>query len=194
MALCGTCHAIFCGNSHCFVQRLQTRWLAKNKVPFSDLDITFAVYHRYDRKDHPGYESKKIIKFMSLATRALVPFFVIFFIVNIIIGACWDVFQKWGTDNFVLLGANALFLLMNIFVFLIQKKALSNKNPNVFIRSIMSGMMIKMFGCVIAVLIYTTTAGKAFNKSAVFISLVLYLVYLGAEVAIMTKLNKNHHG
>lgn len=127
---------------------------------------------------------------MSIATKALAPFLIIFFVVNIIVGAAWNPLVRMGMDNYVLLGANALFLLMNILVFFIQKKALTNANPNVFIRSIMSGMMIKMFLCVIAVLIYTVSIGDKFNKSSVFVSLLLYLVYLGVEVMVMTRLNK----
>ena len=50
--------------------------------------------------------------------------------------------------------------------------------------------MIKMFVCVIAVVIYVLLIGKAFNRPGVFIALVLYLVYLCVEVAVLMKLNK----
>jgi RsiW-degrading membrane proteinase PrsW (M82 family) len=131
---------------------------------------------------------------MSIATRALVPFLLVFFIVTLIIGIAWTPLQNAGMDNLVLLGANTLFLLMCILVYFIQKKALSNPNPNVFIRSVMSGMMIKMFSCVIAVLIYTVGSGTAFNKRSVFVSLLLYLVYLAVEVIAVSRLNKKRNG
>ncbi len=131
---------------------------------------------------------------MITANRALAPFLIVFFLISLIIGIAWGPLQHAGMDNLVLLGANTLFLLMCILVFFIQKKALSNPNPNVFIRSVMSGMMIKMFSCVIAVLIYTVSSGAAFNKRSVFVSLLLYLVYLGVEVMAVSRLNKKSNG
>jgi hypothetical protein len=131
---------------------------------------------------------------MSLANKALFPFLIVFVVISLIIGIAWKPLLGMGLDTFVLLGANTLFLLLCILVFFIQKKALANPNPNVFVRSVMTGMMIKMFLCVIAVLIYTVSSGAAFNKKAVFVSLLLYLVYLGVEVFAVSKLNKKYNG
>lgn len=131
---------------------------------------------------------------MFLSNKILAPYFIVFGIISGFVLVCWNILAKWGMDHYVLLGANSLFLLMCLLVFAIQKNALSKANPNVFIRSIMSGMMIKMFLCVIAVLIYTVASGDAFNKRSVFVSLLLYLVYLAIEVMVMTKLNKQKNG
>ena len=67
---------------------------------------------------------------------------------------------------------------------------MQHSNPNVFIRSVMAGMMIKMFIVIVAVIAYVLLSGKSFNKPAIFISLLLYLVYLAVEVAAVMKLNK----
>ncbi|MEQ1555090.1 MAG: hypothetical protein ABL929_12970, partial [Ferruginibacter sp.] len=75
-----------------------------------------------------------------------------------------------------------------------QKNALANKNPNVFIRSIIAGMMIKMFSTVLAILIYVVFTGKNYNTKAVFISLLMYLVYLAAEVIALSAENKKKNG
>ena len=95
----------------------------------------------------------------------------------------------WGADVLVLGAANLLFFLLNVIVFLMQKKVMNNINPNVFVRSVIGGMMIKMFTCVIAVLAYTLIVGSEYNKKAVFISLFIYLFYLAAEVMAITKIN-----
>lgn len=71
-----------------------------------------------------------------------------------------------------------------------QKKALNNANPNVFVRSVMGGMLIKMFVVITAVIVYRLVAGNSVSKVSVFASMFLYLLYLGVEVAIITKLNK----
>ena len=110
---------------------------------------------------------------MSSSTRFLLPLFFVFAIINILIFSLKTVLLRFNVDMSILLAANALFLLINILVFLFQFKALSNPNPNVFIRSVMAGMMLKMFVCAIAVLAYVVITGNDYNKKAVFISLFL---------------------
>lgn len=126
---------------------------------------------------------------MSPSARFLLPLFTVFAIINILIFSLKSILVKFNVDSSVLLGANAIFLLTNILVFLYQHKALSNPNPNVFIRSVIAGMMLKMFVCAIAVLAYVVIIGKDYNKKAVFISLFFYLIYLAVEVAILMRLN-----
>jgi hypothetical protein len=100
--------------------------------------------------------------------------------------------QKFDVDTHVLIAANILFLAMAIVVFTIQQNALKNPNPNAFIRSIIGGTMIKMFGTVIAVLVYVIQAGKDYSKNAVFIALLMYLFYLAVEVFSMSKIVRNN--
>jgi hypothetical protein len=126
---------------------------------------------------------------MSPSFRFLVPLFVLFTMIALLILCLKQVLENSGTDISVLLAANAIFLVINIIVFFFQHRALTNPNPNVFIRSVIGGMMLKMFVCAIAVVAYVVLVGKDYNKKAVFISLFFYLIYLAAEVAILMKLN-----
>jgi len=126
---------------------------------------------------------------MNTSTRFLAPLFVLFVVINILVFALKQVFVTYNVNASVLLGANALFLLMNILVFLFQKKALQHANPNVFIRSVIGGMMFKMFVCAIAVLAYVVLVGAEYNKKAVFISMFFYLFYLAAEVFLLMQVN-----
>ncbi len=126
---------------------------------------------------------------MSPSARFLLPLFTVFAIINILIFSLKSILVKFNVDSNVLLAANAIFLITNILVFLYQHKALSNPNPNVFIRSVIGGMMLKMFACAIAVLAYVVIIGKDYNKKAVFISLFFYLIYLAVEVAILMRHN-----
>jgi hypothetical protein len=130
---------------------------------------------------------------MNISSRLLAPFFIVFICLSLIIIACWKLLPQYNIDGYVLFFANVYFLLICLLVFFIQKKALGNANPNVFIRSVMSGMMIKMVLCVAAVLAYTLLIKEDFNKKAVFLSLFFYLVYLAAEVKALMKLNKQHN-
>ena len=131
---------------------------------------------------------------MPSTTRFLLPILIVFGILNTFIYLLQSTLQKYDVDQAVLLAANALFLATGTIVFLMQKNAFKDTNPNVFVRSVISGMMIKMFVCAIAVVGYVVIIGKDYNKKSVFISLFFYLIYLSAEVAMLMRLNKKKHG
>ena len=127
---------------------------------------------------------------MNPRSKILLPLLALFLLLAIAIVVIGLIFPDSGVDYRVLMGANCIFFLASLVVFRMQRKAMENVNPHVFVRSVMAGVMIKMFICVIAVIIYVLLIGKAFNKPGVFIALVLYLVYLCVEVAVLMKLNK----
>lgn len=127
---------------------------------------------------------------MKLFVKMLLPILIIFLLLTVFIFAANNIWVKYNVDKQVLFGANLLFLFTGLLVFFIQKKALQNQNPNVFVRSVIAGMMIKMFSTVLAVLAYVVTVGQGYNKNAVFISLFMYLIYLAAEVMAISKVNR----
>jgi RsiW-degrading membrane proteinase PrsW (M82 family) len=127
---------------------------------------------------------------MKFIPKSLYSLLIVFLVITALIVTCGSLFVKYNIDGNVLLAANIIFLLLGIYVFFMQQKALKNSNPNVFVRSIISGMMIKMFGTVIAVLIYVLANSKSYNKKAVFISMFMYLIYLAVEVIAISKINK----
>jgi len=128
---------------------------------------------------------------MNAPGRLLLPILVLFLLITVLIFTSTSTLKNLNTDSNVLLAANALLFIITIFSFFIQRNGLNNKNPHVFVRSVMAGMMLKMVFCIIAVFLYVYFIGKDFNKRAVFISLFLYLVYLAAEVYVVMKMNKN---
>ncbi len=125
---------------------------------------------------------------MKLFNKTFLPLAVLFIFVNVILFTATSFWQKFNIDINVLIGANILFLALAFIAFVIQKNALKNPNPNVFIRSVIGGTMIKMFGTVIAVLFYVLMVGKGYSKNAVFASLLLYLIYLAIEVISINKI------
>jgi uncharacterized membrane protein len=126
---------------------------------------------------------------MKAKRSLLLPLLLVFIICNGFFISAKTLLAKWGIDNGVLIIANSLFLLLALITFSIQQKALQNKNPNVFIRSVMAGMMIKMFTCIIAIFVYWLIAREKFSKASVIAALVVYLIYLAVEVKQVTKLN-----
>ncbi len=127
---------------------------------------------------------------MNSQKKLMFPLLALFLILSGFFLTTKTLLSKWGIDHQVLIIANILFFVVSLLVFLMQKKALYHTNPNVFVRSVMAGMLIKMGVCVFAVILYRLLAGKGVSKVSVFTAMFVYLLYLGVEVAVITKLNK----
>lgn len=127
---------------------------------------------------------------MNASSRLLFPLAIIFFLTNIAVFLLGPLLKSLLIEPGILLGANVLFFLLSLLSFFIQQKGLQNKNPHVFVRSVMTGMLIKMVICIIAVIGYVYFSGDNFNKRGIFLALFLYLVYLPVEVFAVMKLNK----
>ena len=126
--------------------------------------------------------------------KAIIPLFIFFMVVN---GFC-TVFKTWlgdkGIDPLVLGFGNIILFLLSLFVFMIQKKAMKNPNPQVFIRSVMLGTFIKLMVIAAAVLLYLVLAGEKRSVYAVIASMGLYIVYTVIEVRTVSKLTRKNGG
>ena len=131
---------------------------------------------------------------MSSQNKIILPLLTVFVLANLILYAAREILAKWGIDFKVLFLANVVFFLLSLVAFFMQRKALENSNPNVFIRIVMGGMLIKMFVTITAVIVYRLIAGNSVSKVSVFAAMFLYLLYLGVEVAVITKLNRQKNG
>ena len=127
---------------------------------------------------------------MNSQKRIISPLIVLFVVLSGFLVSSKALLSRWGINNEVLIIANILFFVVSLLVFFMQRKALYHTNPNVFVRSVMAGMLIKMGVCVFAVILYRLLAGKDVSKISVFAAMFVYLLYLGVEVAVITKLNK----
>jgi hypothetical protein len=127
---------------------------------------------------------------MNFSFKTVQPLFITFLALTVLIFAGNFLLAEKGINYLVVMGGNCLFFLVSLFVFRMQYLAMQNSNPHVFIRSVMGGMIIKVFACLIAVIGYYFISKSAFNKPAVYISMVIYIVYLVVEVRTVMKLNK----
>ena len=127
---------------------------------------------------------------MDPRKKIILPLIALFVIFSGLLTVFKTLLARWGIDYNVLIIANILFFLISLIAFFMQQKALNNSNPNVFVRSVMGGMLIKMFACITAVIVYRLVAGNSVSKVSVFAAMFLYLLYLAVEVAVITKLNK----
>lgn len=127
---------------------------------------------------------------MNQRSKVVLPLVITFVLFTVILIFALLFLKDGKVDITVLIGANCLFFLTSLVAFSMQRKAMENSNPNVFIRNVMGTMMLKMLVCLAAVMAYVLGAGKNFNKPSVYISMLIYLVYLVVEVALVMKLNK----
>jgi hypothetical protein len=128
---------------------------------------------------------------MNAPGRLVLPLVLLFSLISGFIFLLYATLKIYQIDSNVLLVSNALFFMISLFSFFMQRKGLQNKNPHVFVRSVMAAMMVKMAFCIIAVIAYVYFSGTSFNKRAVFIALFLYLIYLAVEVFVVMKMNKH---
>jgi hypothetical protein len=122
--------------------------------------------------------------------KQIFPLLLLFIFVNTFLLTGRSFLERQGIERDVLIIANTLFFLINFIAFLLQRRGLQNKNPNVFVRSMMAAMMIKMFVVLAALITYVVMLGKTVNKPAIYISVLLYFLYMVIEVALVMKLNK----
>ena len=127
---------------------------------------------------------------MNQRSNVLLPLVICFVVFAAAVVLAWLFWKNSNIDFIVLLGANVLFFLVSVMAFRMQYAAMQNSNPNVFIRKVMSTMLLKMGIALAAVMAYVLISGKSFNKPAVYISMLIYLVYLVVEVGLVMKLNK----
>jgi hypothetical protein len=99
-------------------------------------------------------------------------------------------FNSWGLQFFVLMVINVLFYILSCTTYFMQVKAMQNKNPNVYFRTVMMAMLLKMFITITALLVCITQNKNAITKPTLFLTMLVYFIYLAAEVRMANKMNK----
>ena len=126
--------------------------------------------------------------------RLMLGLFLIFIVVNSAAIAAGSWLDAKHIDHVVLIGANSLLFVIGVVSLMMHSKALQDKNPNVFVRSIMAATFIKLMIIAGAVIIYALAAGANRSIGAVVAGMGLYIVYTFAEVRAALRLNKFKDG
>ena len=129
---------------------------------------------------------------MTLLLKKSMPLFLAFILISLAILTSRNFLASFFIDSFLLMCANIFFLIISFISTCLQINAMNNKNPNVFIRMVMVGLMLKMFLTIIAIIIYVVSSGYHYNKRGDFVGLFFYLIYLATEVFTVLKLNKKN--
>jgi hypothetical protein len=95
--------------------------------------------------------------------------------------------ESKGFNISFLLIANCILFLLSLVGFIIQGKAINTQDAQKFVRSVYASMMIKMFICMIAILIYMVMNRQNINKPSLFASMGIYIFYTIIEVSGLMK-------
>jgi hypothetical protein len=120
----------------------------------------------------------------------LFPLIILFVVLNGFFISAKGMFLRFGADQEVLIVGNLILFAATALSFYVSRRGLTAVNPNSFVRSVYLSIMIKLFICAIAALVYVFVFRKNLNKPALFTCMVLYLVYTFLEVSTLTKLLK----
>ena len=123
-----------------------------------------------------------------------IPLFIIFILVNTICLIYTTALVQKGFDPLVIQGANLILFVLALIGAFMHNKAVKSKNPHAFVRSIMSGMVLKLFVIGASVFIYLYLAGAQRNVKGIVIGMVLYILYSILEVKGAYRLNKEKNG
>lgn len=124
--------------------------------------------------------------------REYIPLFIIFILVNTLCLIFQTALLQKGIDPLVVEGANLILFLLALIGAFMHNKAVKSKNPHAFVRSIMSGMVLKLFVIGASVFIYLYLAGANRNVKGVVIGMALYVLYTILEVKGAYRLNKEN--
>ncbi len=129
----------------------------------------------------------------SSSRQALLPLIMLFIAGNALVltGRGWLTGRGLNPD--ALLVANLLFFVLSLLVHRMLLKAARHSNPNVFVRTVMGGTMLKMAVVLVAVAVYAFAFRPFFSKITVFAAMLWYLVYLVVEVRTSVRLNQSGH-
>lgn len=128
-------------------------------------------------------ENKSILK-------AIQPIIFVFVIITILIFACKTFLQTNGFNVTVLACGNLLLFLVSACSFVLYQRGLVHASTQGFLRNVYSGMMLKLFVCMIAAFAYVFAARQNVNKPALFACMGMYLVYTFFEMRSVLQLSK----
>lgn len=128
----------------------------------------------------------------QLIGRSLWPIILIFIVVTFFLEIGSGVVAEWGMDYRVPLVGNAVLFFATIISFTLYLKGLRATNPHAIVRTMYSSVMVKLFACLIAALVYVLIARQATNRNGIIGCFALYVVYTILEVRILLQLSKKN--
>jgi hypothetical protein len=103
--------------------------------------------------------------------------------------------NQLGVNLTVLHGAHLILWLITLFTYRMAARSFSNPNPQVSVRALLLGMMVKFLVISLAAFVYIIFQRKQVNIPALVGSAVLYIIYTVLETNWLLKaLKRPSHG
>ena len=100
--------------------------------------------------------------------------------------------QAWGVNRTVLQGAHLLVWLTTLLTYRMASGSFSNPNPQVSVRAILGGLLIKFFVFAMAAFVYIFYQKKQVNIPALSGGALLYALYTALEIrALLQELRRS---
>ncbi len=126
----------------------------------------------------------------SISKKQYLPLVIFFIIVNTFLLTGKSMMSKWKIEQSVAIGGNFLLFVVTIFSLYFYKRAMSHASTAGFLRNTYSGILIKLFTCMVVVLIYAVSVNGNVNQGALFLCIFLYMVYAFIEMRSLVHGNK----
>jgi hypothetical protein len=118
------------------------------------------------------------------------PLVIVFFMTTICFVALRKWMLQWGIDPLVVIVGNFILFLVSLLSLILYRRAMAHASTMGFLRNTYSGLLLKLFVCIIAVLIYAAVQRSNVNKGGIFTCVFLYFVYALIEVLSLMQWNK----
>lgn len=119
--------------------------------------------------------------------KKMLPLFFAFVLINSLVLYYQKELDQRKIDALVVFAANGLLFVLSVLSLAMHTKSIDKKNPNAAIQNVMIATLVKLMVLSIATLVYLFIAGNNRSLNAIFVGMVLYVIYTFIEVRIASK-------
>ncbi len=118
------------------------------------------------------------------------PLVIFFILINgfLIAGKNWLV--KWDLDQSVAITGNLVLFSVTFCSLYFYQRAMQHGSTAGFLRNTYSGILLKLFVCMIVVLVYALSVSGKVNQGGLFACIFFYLLYAVIEMRSLLRWNK----
>lgn len=118
-----------------------------------------------------------------------------YLIIWVILKAGESIWNQLGVQLSVLHGAHLILWVVTLFTYRMAARSFSNPNPQVSVRALMGGMLIKFLVIALAAFIYIIFVRKQVNLPALVGAALMYVIYTVLETNwLLRALKRPSHG
>jgi hypothetical protein len=123
------------------------------------------------------------------ARKLYVPVLIFFVIINgpLVVG---HLPQRFNIDQGVVIIGNLILFAATMLSLFLYQRALVHASTHGFLRNAYSGLIVKLMICLISVGVYAAVERANINRQAIFVCVLLYLIYSVIEMRSLMRWNK----